>query len=246
MRLVKNNNAPSISIKDIDMENWQIVAKLSKDMDMTNVKFLRNRDGKMSYLETKDGRFEFSGGVNRYLYTGSVYDTEKKILFYDEKSDVVWWLDLTNGKVTIWSSYKDDYTLGVDFKWWSANVNILKKDRTNYRFTLPWRDLKTEPAILGWNFEKRALDNKIYGTYDKWWCILDKQTNQCAMFLSPKWDIFVPESYQDKFIWSYEYDDIDVEVEIVLYKWWILYGSALKDESNRVMMYRIRSVIVDE
>ena len=152
---------------------------------------------------------------------------------------------MTNGKVTIWNGYEDDYTLWVDFKWWSVNVNILKKDRTNFRFTLPWRELNKDPEILGWNFEKRELDNKIYGKFDRRWCILDKQANQCAMFLSPKWDIYVPEGYQDKFIWSYLYDDMDGEVEITMYRWWILYGSALKDESSRVMMYRFRSVIVE-
>jgi hypothetical protein len=220
-------NIPKLTIEHIDFSEWnvytKIIAKLSSQIDDWVVRFYRNRFWYWEILTWKifnqtwyTKKSDFVVIYNSNYITWGLFSFDWKIIFKDIDGHQIASMT-SSGDIKITDS---NYDLRVDIRFDYPLIEIYNKNTLKtifYVFIIP--DSLENIQKINWDLQILDLPDNWFGIYNNWKCILEPQINQCIMYISPKWYIYIPPEFVSEWIdVKYKYNNW-VIYDFGSYKW---------------------------
>ena len=212
---------PDLSIKSADLtwSSGQIVAELSHDIDAWLVTFQRQRNQLRQELtgSLSNSLWWFSLKPLQTILTGGVFSLGQDIGFYDNQSHQIWSVT-PDGNLTIFPTYQALYKVVLDL---SSSLPALRVLDTKNSDTLFWIHLppkKLVKATLGKQaplYQKADLIWTTFGWFNGWMCVKNN-SQQCVVYVSSIWEIYIPQQFAWSLRGSYVYDIINKTVVYTL------------------------------
>ena len=197
---------PDIKINKINSEVWVVSSQIWADMDKTAVRYAVINWNQIKVLNTIHWKSLFTWGIGQTQFTGSIFNMDKKLILYNKIWKSIWYLNLDTWKIKLTDpSY---YIL------WTIKSNTVVYNIYNdawkimFQVHIPSKSLSGEPVLYDANYSIKHLDNPNLWIFDWWYCMYDKVSKKCAVYVSTDWVIYVDSLYSGKFIVSYKYNNL--------------------------------------
>ena len=191
-----NIKVPIVNIDAIKVNDWyaQIIAKLSSQIDEWQIKFYRNRFGEWQILTGKSIDWDKSQFAviwsNEYI-TGGLFSFNWTIEFKDIVWNIVWELE-PDGSLALQKPY--DYSVDISQGYPLILIYNNKTNKTIWKVFV--KSLQLKNIKIGGDYEVLDLKNSLYWLFNGWKCVLDKDINQCVMYVTKGWLIYIPSEYR--------------------------------------------------
>jgi len=204
-------NIEIVNINQLSENSANIIAKIEHDMDEWSVVFEKNRYGFWNYLTWTNDSINNWYTLNLWqtIITGSVYDVWNDLAIYDNDWNVVATLNPKNWRLLVDTDYKDKIELRMSFDDFIAKIEIFDKESNSLLFwvTLPPKKLVDIKMFLWENLYKLVdLENASFARY-RWGYAVVAWDQTILMYISPKWNIYVPQPANLYLKWDYIFDE---------------------------------------
>ena len=199
IKVTINFDVPSIEIKKVDFKNWFVVAKVGKDMDKTAVKFFVKSNWHYISLKTISWKEVFTWWVWKVIFTWAIFKPNKNVILYNSAKKIIGNFNLETWIVKV----KKPYKIYAVSSWWLLYTEVLRpvnevQYEPIFRIYVPYQKLVLNPEMLNTSeFELKEIkwENRLWIFADSY-CIFDKNTKSCAIFISKKnWQIYIDPDY---------------------------------------------------
>lgn len=213
---------PDIQIKEfvpLSESSGQLIAELSDDIDEWMVVFQRQRNDlwqEMSWT-LSNSYWWFFVGPKQKIVTGSVFSLGNTLWLFDGRGNEIWQISV-DWNVTILPKYQDIYTVMLDLITWYPLVRVLNKqtETTVFWIQMPAYSLSSinlyqkEPFYTKIDLTQQSFDAFL------WWSCIQSIDKECILYISPKWQIYIPKISSASLVWEYRYDTVTRSVIYVI------------------------------
>ena len=198
---------PNLQISKVDLDpSWtyaKIISKLSHSIDEWVVRFYRYRNW---YWELLTGKKLEKGWVkqisdfivdyNSEVITWWLFFYNWNVVLKDINWNVVWQIT-TDWEIEI----KKPYKVYVDISNWIPMIQVFNSLNGKIIWSIFLKPEKLIKVEINWDYSLLDLENSYYWIFNGWKCVLNKNLNQCVMYISPQGLIYIPTMYRS--FWDY-------------------------------------------
>ncbi len=210
---------PKITISKVDYKNWQVVAKISSDMDISAVKFYIDKNWQIIPLKSIIWKQIFTGWTSEVIFTWAVFKPNNTITLYDKSWNPIGTIDLNTSIISVLDYYNVyGFSSGglLINKVWKFENWIFKPLFSIY---IPSEKLVSGPTLYNSSkFDIKQFTWANLGEFSNSYCIFDKQYKTCAVYINKKGAIYIDPNYNfiatyhPNELWNVEYTFYDVSL----------------------------------
>ena len=198
---------PKIQIVGVNPEKWEIIAKISNDMDLSAVKFYVNENWQLKELKSINWKSVFTWDTWKVIFTWAVFNNTKHINLYDflaGKQKLIWWIDIDKWILYIKPQDPPYYVIATPENGILYEKVYDPEGKVKFKIYIPSEKLIDKPEML--NTSKYELKSFTWATslweFEDSYCIFDKLWKQCAVYIQKNtWKMYFDPNYA----WSATY-----------------------------------------
>ncbi len=218
-------NVPSIEIiktEKVDDKRWNIIAKISHDLDEWSVQFQKKRSFGWEAMQWDWGGSlikQFQVRTDDIVVTWWLFTMDKTIALHMPNWDIFAKFNPLNWELNIYKQYSWSVKVYLDFK---SNIPILhivdlSTKKELFKIYIPSKKL-LKVDLKNWLVSKTKINNKQLWLFN-WWSCLNINNEKCVLFVSKNWMIYVPSPYNMEFNGKYVYDSWFINYKIYDWAW---------------------------
>lgn len=211
-------DVPELTIEEINYiwSSADIHTSLSDTIDRGQVKFEKNR---LWYREPLDPD-TFATKPLDPLVVWWLYIFDDRIYLYDTS-----WATVCSVDTKTWEIVPTSENIDVDVYFADdgyAHVRIAQQqgnmEQSLFDVRLLWKEIVDPVQIRTWWYETIALDTDRAWAF-AWWICIQPTWDECHIFVSRTWDMYVPSPFSSRYNAEYAFEDSHVHLTIVDERW---------------------------
>ena len=217
--ITKESVTVSIKIPDIEILNlkktWEetteVIAEISHDVDEGMVTFQRLRNGLRKNIEgtNKNTYGWFDLAPKQTIITWDIFTMGNSIGIYDDQGNQIASIDPDTGKIILKSAFANSAKIELSLKKNTPMLEIknISNNTTLFQIIIPIEeiiDIQMNTVLP--QYKKITLQWTQFGDFDGGYCIQNNK-NDCILYTSQKWVIYIPANYANNLLGKYTFDD---------------------------------------